>query len=252
MKLSVDRALRAIWLAIGVLLLGFLLVFAVVAVTGWVRTMGADESAVRVARESGQPREEARAVRLGMPDSIRGGTAMIAMVDNGTAYQPRGASAMSGSLAGDIGLRMVNVVFLDDEGARLLLDKPAYITEVRYPRRRDSDPNDSQNWISYQVVMEDGNGNGQLDGRDPRSLYVTDLEGRNLRPVIRPPMRLQRHEAIGPGRILVYALEPPQGQQVAEDRMRQRAFVYETATGKLLPFTALDAAADRAAGILAR
>jgi len=250
MKLSVDRALRAIWLAIGVLLLGFLLVFAVVAVTGWIRTMGADEAAVRVARESARPREEARAVRVGMPDSVRGGTAMIAMVGNGRDYQVR-AFAASG-YSGDKGALMVNVMFLDDQGARLLLDKPAYIGEVRYPRPRDSSINASQDWISYQVAMEDGNGNGQLDDRDPRSLYVTDLEGRNLRPVIRPPMRLLEHQAIGPGRILVFALEPPQGQQVAEDRMRQRAFVYETVTGKLLPFTALDAAADRAARILAR
>jgi hypothetical protein len=250
MKLSVDRALRAIWLAIGVLLLGFLLVFAVVAVSGWIRTMGADEAAVRVARESGEPREEARAVRVGMPDSIRGSSVMIAMVGNGRAYQVRGFAASEYS--GDRGAAMVNVMFLDDQGARLLLDKPAYIAEVGYPRPRDSSASPSQNWISYQVAMEDGNGNGQLDDRDPRSLYVTDLEGRNLRPVIRPPMRLLEHEAIGPGRILVYALEPPQGQQVAEDRMRQRAFVYETATGKLLPFTVLDAATDRAAGILAR
>ncbi|HEY0036927.1 MAG TPA: hypothetical protein VGB66_09595, partial [Longimicrobium sp.] len=122
MKLSVDRALRAIWLVIGVLLLGFLLVFAVVAVTGWIRTMGADEAAVRVARESGQPRQEARAVRLGMPDSIRGSMAMIAMVGNGLAYQ--------GRYRGDKEQPPVNVVFLDDQGARLLLDKPAYIGEV--------------------------------------------------------------------------------------------------------------------------
>jgi hypothetical protein len=249
MMLSVDRALRAIWLSIGVLLLGFLLVLAVVAVTGWIRTMGADEAAVRVARESGAPREEARAVRVGIPDSIRGSSVMIAMVGNGRDYLVR-EFAMSG-YAGHKGAPMVNVVFLDDQGARLLLDKPAYLAEVRYPRPRDP-ASASQNWISYQVAMEDGNGNGQLDDRDPRSLYVTDLEGRNLRPVIRPPLRLLEHEPIGPGRILVYALEPPQGQQVAEDRMRQRAFVYETATGKLLPFTALDAATERAASILAR
>ena len=249
MKLSVDRALRAIWLAIGVLLLGFLLVFAVVAVTGWIRTMGADEAAVRVARESGAPREEPRAVRVGLPDSIRGSSVMIATVGNGRGYQPRATDASVH--AGEMGSPMVNVVFLDDQGARLLLDTPAYITEVRYPRLRE-EHTAAQDWISYQVATEDGNGNGQLDDRDPRSLYVTDLEGRNLRPVIRAPMRLLVHKAIGPGRILVYALEPPQGQQVAEDRMRQRAFVYETATGKLLPFTALDAATDRAAGILAR
>jgi hypothetical protein len=249
MKLSVDRALQAIWLAIGVLLLGFLLVFAVVAVTGWIRTMGADEAAVRVARESGPAREEARAVRVGMPDSIRGSTAMIAMVGNGRDYQVRTFARSEHS--GDKGAPMVNVMFLDDQGARLLMDKPAYIGEVRYPRPREA-ASPAQDWISYEIATEDGNGNGQLDDRDPRSLYVTDLQGRNLRPVIRPPMRLLEHRAIGPGRILVYALEPPQGQQVAEDRMRQRAFVYETATGRLLPFTVLDAATDRAAGILAR
>ena len=250
MKLSVDRALKAIWLAIGVLLLGFLAVFAVVAVTGWIRTMGADEAAVRVAREGAPPREESRAVRVGMPDSIRGGTAMIAMVGNGRDYE---AGYGLVSRRGDKGLPTVNVVFLDDQGARLLLDRPAFIGEVRYPRPRDPSPSAAQDWIGYQVALEDGNGNGQLDERDPRSLYVTDLDGRNLRPVLRPPLRLLDYQPIAPGRILVYALEPPQGAQaVAEDRMRQRAFVYEVATGKLLPFTLLDAATDRAASILAR
>ncbi len=249
MKLSVDRALRAIWLSIGVLLLGFLLVLAVVAVTGWIRTMGADEAAVRVASESGAPREETRAVRVGMPDSIRGSTSMIAMVGNGRDYQVRAFATRDYS--GGKSAPMVNVMFLDDQGARLLLDKPAYIGEVRYPHPREA-AGPAQDWISYEIAMDDGNGNGQLDDRDPRSLYVTDLEGRNLRPVIRPPMRLLAHQALGPGRILVYALEPPQGQQVAEYRMRQRAFVYETATGKLLPFAVLDGATDRAAGILAR
>lgn len=248
MKLSVDRALRAIWLAIGVVLLGFLLVFAVVALTGWIRTMGADDAAVRVAREGAAPPQESRAVRLGMPDSIRGSATVIALVSNGVDFHPA-------YVAGGTSYRptpTVNVLFLDDQGVRLLLDKPAYIHDVDYPERGDSLPGDVREWISYEMALEDGNRNGKLDDRDPRSLYVSDLEGRNLRAVIRPPLRLLQHEPIGPGRILVYALEPPKGQQVPEDRMRQRAFVYETATGKLLPFTVLDAAADRAAAILAR
>jgi hypothetical protein len=250
MKLSVERALRAIWLAIGVLLLGFLLVFAVVAVTGWIRTMGADEAAVRVAKESGAPREEAHAVRLSMPDSVRGGRAMIVLVGSGPDVQ---GGYGAGSSRSGRQPATVNVIFLDGLGARLLLDSPAYVAEVRYPQVRDSSAaGQRQNWIAYHMALEDGNGNGRLDERDPRSLYVSDLEGRNLRPLVRPPLRLLDYRALGPGRILVYALEPPPGRQVPEDRMRQRAFVYDVATGKVLPFTALDAAADRAASILAR
>lgn len=248
MKLSLDRTLKALWLAIGVLLLGFLLVIAVVALTGWIRTMGADDAAVRVAKEGEPPREEPRAVRVGMPDSIRGSTAVIALVSNGVDYQPMYVAAASAYRS----TPTVNVLFLDDQGARLLLDRPAYIHDVDYPERRDSLAVAAREWISYEMALEDGNRNGKLDERDPRALYVTDLMGRNLRPVIRPPLRLLEHEPIGPGRILVYALEPPPGQQVPEDRMRQRAFVYELATGKLLPFTVLDGAADRAAAILAR
>jgi hypothetical protein len=91
-----------------------------------------------------------------------------------------------------------------------------------------------------------------VDARDAVALYVTDLQGRDLRPVLGPPLRYQAHEAFGPGRILVHALEPPRGEAVPEERMRQRAFVYDVRTGQLAAYAAMDSAADRAASILAR
>ncbi len=52
--------------------------------------------------------------------------------------------------------------------------------------------------------------------------------------------------------MLVYAMEPPAGQQVDLDRMRQRAFLYDVASGTLAPYTALDSAVARAARTVGR
>ncbi|HEU0298852.1 MAG TPA: hypothetical protein VFR37_05340, partial [Longimicrobium sp.] len=104
----------------------------------------------------------------------------------------------------------------------------------------------------YVLALNDGNGDRRVDGRDDVALYVTDLQGRNLRPVLGPPLRYQAHEAFGPDRILVYALEPPRGERVPEERMRQRAFLYDVRSSQLTAYAAMDSAADRAGRILAR
>ena len=44
----------------------------------------------------------------------------------------------------------------------------------------------------------------------------------------------------------------PFRQELEADGGRQRAFIYDVASGRLSPFTALDAAGDRAAAILPR
>ena len=41
--------------------------------------------------------------------------------------------------------------------------------------------NPAQDWIAYEVALEDGNKDGRLDERDPRTLDVSGLDGRNLR-----------------------------------------------------------------------
>jgi hypothetical protein len=147
----------------------------------------------------------------------------------------------------------VNVIFVDDQGARLLLDRPAYIRVIDIPGGPDDSQADpAQDWIAYELALEDGNKDGRLDERDPRSLYVSGLDGRNLRPVVQPPLRASEYAPIRAGRMLVYAMEPVAGTAGNQARTRQRAFIYDVASGRLMPFQALDAAGEQAAAILAR
>lgn len=256
MKLSIDRTLKLLWLAIGVLLLLFLVAIGVTMVGEAVGSRRARSEAVRVVREGRAAGDEPRAVRYGPPQGIRGTDTRIAFVDYGSGY----STTSSGGYFSDRRATGtdVNVMFIDAQGVRLLFDRPALIREISYPR---VDPGGSaaaleqverREWISYVLALDDTNRNGRLDDRDAVALYVTDLDGRNLRPVVSPPLRYQDHVAVGATQLLVYALEAPPGQNVGESRMRQRAFIYDVRVGRLSPYAALDSAAEQAGRILRR
>lgn len=248
---SLDRTLKLLWLGIGGLLLLFLLAGGVMVMSQMIRNAGAGDEAVRVAA-SAQPRQQRRAIRYTPPFPVRGTQTQIVMVSYGDDHEAY-AYASGGYASSGPREAQVNVMFVDGQGARLLLDRPAYIREVSYPEVRDTPPADPpRDWISYVISLHDTNGNGELENRDAASLYVSDLDGRNLRPVTRPPLRYGRHAALDPARILVYALEPPPGEPVAEERMRQRAFIYDLRAGRLSPYAAMDSAAERAGRILRR
>jgi hypothetical protein len=248
MKPSLDRTLKLLWLAIGALLLLFLAMGGVMVLAQVIGNAGAGREAARVASDAPAAAEAAQPVRYGMPDSIRGTATRIVMVSDGSqpAYGRRRESYGYGGEGGGAG---VNVLFLDGNGVRLLLDRPAFIREVSYPK---GGADAARQWISYVVALVDTNHDGRLDQGDAVALYVTDLDGRNLRPVLSPPLRYQSHEPLGPARILVYALQAPAGAAVDEERMRQRAFVYDLASGQLAPYAAMDSAAELAGLILQR
>jgi hypothetical protein len=249
MPLPLDRSLKLLWLAIGVILLLFLAGAGVMILSEVIGNAGAGREAARVANEGGPPAvPPPAAVRYGMPLPIRGTGTRIVMVDHGRGYV--GSSGDSYSSRGRSGSE-ANVMFVDAQGVRLLLDRPAYIRDVSYPLPTETGEVPRE-WISYVMALDDSNGDRRVDGRDASALYVTDLQGRNLRPVLRPPLRYQSHDAFGPGRILVYALEAPRGPTVPEERMRQRAFIYDVGAGQLTPYAAMDSAADQAGRILAR
>lgn len=246
-KPSLDRTLKLLWLAIGILLLTLLTGGGVMILAQVIGNMGSRDTAVRVAGENRAPREEPRAVRLAEPDSIHGTTTRLVAVEYGRAYQPEGGgyAAASSRYSSRV---LANVIFLDAQGARLLVDRPANIADMVFPVSEDH----VQRFITYRIAFDDTNRDGKLDRHDASTLYVTDVEGRNLRPVLRPPLRLHSFQALDAGRMLVYALEPPRGAAVDEDRMRQRAFIYDVASGQLSPYVALDSVAERAGQILRR
>ncbi|HEU4883731.1 MAG TPA: hypothetical protein VFT45_15845 [Longimicrobium sp.] len=247
MKPSLDRTLKLLWLAIGALFLLFLVVGGLMVLGQVIGNAGAGSEAERVASGGEPPAEkEAVAVRYGMPDSILGTATRIVRVDGGP---PQGRRASYESRYGGYGESetSVNVMFVDEAGVRLLLDRPGFIRDLSYPGAQAKDA--PREWISYVVALDDTDRSGKLDAQDAMALYVTDLDGHNLRPVLSPPLRYRSHEAFGPGRILVYALE---GTGDDETRLRQRAFLYDTRTNRLAPYAALDTAAERAGRILQR
>lgn len=249
-RLSLNRTLALLWTAIGVLLLLLLVGALGMIVVQAVRNAGAAEDAVRVASETRPARQAPRAVRYGAPAEVRGTATRLVLVRYGKGEELSGGYA-SYSRDG----AWVNVVFIDGGEARLLLDRPGYIQDIAYPGVNDASrpATDSlQTWITYVMAVEDTDRNGQLDHRDRTGLYVSTVDGRNLRPVLAPPLRYSAHHVLDAQRMLVYALEPPAGAEVGEDRMRQRAFIYDMASGRLSPYTALDSAAERAGRILQR
>jgi hypothetical protein len=252
MKLNLDRSFRVVWLVVGGLVLLFLLVGGVLVAVQWIGNAGAADDAARVATESHPTRQDFRPVRYGMPVSLRGTSTRMVLVGAGEAPNRSSSYAYDDRGPGP----WINVIFLDASGARVLLDRPAYIRSVDHPEPPAGDggapSNPMQTWITYVMALDDSNRNEEVESQDAQGLYVSDVEGGNLRPVLRPPLRYTSHQAMEGGRILVYALEPPARQQVDEKRMRQRAFVYDVASGRLTPHAALDSAAARAGQILGR
>ena len=242
-----DRTLRWVWLINGValllLLVGGAIALLVAALPG---LGGGGDSADSPSRASAAAtRDSAAPLRYDPPLRVRGSDTRIVVVRRGTGYTYRNTSSSSGRVAE---APAVNVIFLDGGGgARLLLDRPGYISEIRYPGDASEEARgDSLRWIVLEAALEDSNGDRAVDERDRRSLYVTGLDGRGIRRVLPPGFELRDWEAQPGGGLVVTAVELRSGP----GPMPERAFVVDPAGG-VRPYAALDsavAAAGRIAG----
>ncbi|HEX8454779.1 MAG TPA: hypothetical protein VF647_22065 [Longimicrobium sp.] len=266
-----DRLLKRVWLvngfivlALGLLSIGMLL-FTFLGETFRPRS----EPAVRVAAGTPDARSAPRAIRYGAPTVVRGTPTQLVTVHHGEADQPLAENyadeAYSTTSRGAYHGPVVNVIFLTPGApqGRVLLDHPALIRNLQYPSRERPDAylspgggsqaDSLQTWISYEIADRDTNGDGKLSAADQAGLFVSALDGTGLRRVLPDPFRLVSHEPTPDRRgLLVMALEPPRGKEVKEEEMRQRSFIYDVASGRLVPYAVLDSAADRAARIVGR
>ena len=210
-------------------------------------------AAVPVAEVRG-PGAPPRAIRYDAPRAIRGTTTRLVEIRHGKADQPR---QEYGVYAAEVERPepLVNVIFLTpgEPQGRLLMERPALIHDIWFPpaenrERLGFDEDTLATWIAYRITDRDTNADGRLDSDDDVGLYVSALDGTGLRRILPKPLRMVSHTTTPDRRgILILALEPPRGRSVPMEQMRQRAFLFDVASGRLTPYTALDDAADRAA-----
>ena len=249
MSSRVDRLLRWVWLINGILLLALLVIGTLFVLGAWITDLAAGDPAAAGAPQGGSPEpERPRAVRYDAPAPIRGTATRIVLVRHGQGYRASAAFSDSGSGSGGAEGPIVNVAFLDGQGGRLLLDRPAYVSEVRWPGNPMVGPDSTLRWIVYEMALDDGNRDGRVDHRDPLGLYVSDLSGGGLRPVLPRGFRLRGWEPRPDGTLFITALPEPARSQ-DPDQLPQRAFLVGP-DGQARPYAALDSLAEAAGRIL--
>ncbi|HEX8904232.1 MAG TPA: hypothetical protein VF771_05280 [Longimicrobiaceae bacterium] len=237
----IDRWLRWVWLINGVALLALLAASAVFLIAGALQNLGGGGPV-----EPSETHSEAKyggdaPLRYDPPQAIRGSETRIVVIRRGTGYTYRNTSSSTRGAEAPA----VNIAFLDARGARLLLDRPAYIAHVRYPGEAGSGSRaDSLHWIVYEAALEDSNGDRRIDDRDRRSLYVTGLDGRGLRRVLPDGFELRDWAGQPDGSLVATAVQ----LQPGDAPLPERAFVLES-SGGVRPYAALDSAVAAAARI---
>ncbi|HKP73904.1 MAG TPA: hypothetical protein VJT67_00115 [Longimicrobiaceae bacterium] len=257
-----DHLLKQVWLINGFLLLalGTLMLIAMMWAAGSTLLIGGREVVAVPAAGAPKP-ASARAVRFEPPAAMRGTSTQLVVVYNGRADEAELESSLEygsrgrGSYGSPSG-PMVNVVFVDSgkPQGRLLLDRAAYIHSLRYPGADPGSRDSLQTWISYEISIADTNQDGELDSEDDASLWVSALDGTGFRRVTPDGLHVTQHW-MRPDRrsIGIMTLEQPRSDRHASrDEMRQRAFVYDVPTGRLMPFAPLEQPLARAAEILGR
>jgi len=257
---DMDRWLKRLWMVNGVLLLGLLVLGTGALLVSWLSGAFGRRNAVVAPDTMDAGPVKPRAVRFSAPREIWGTKTRLVIVRYGKGQQ--GAGFGSGS---DMSRReyysydgdrdsdgpRVNVIFLrGTEPGRVLLDKAAFIGWLDFPSDK---PDSLERWITYHIAFDDTNKDGRLDSEDRQDLYVSDIEGLNLRRVLPPGMRLLDEDPLGDGRyLIVTALQVPEDFRGSEDELRERAFLYDVQTGATTPYAGLDSLVQRAARVLGR
>jgi len=246
-----ERLLKRVWLVNGLLLavlFGALAIWLVVELgSSWFHRRSAVITAT-----GGAPAERAsRAVRYDPPQSIWKSTTRIVLIGYGKAFErPAPKGFASSESYGERYALYVNAIFLEPGGGpgHLLLDRPALIRSVNFPRSKDDS---LQAWITYEIAFEDTDGDGGLDEDDAASLYVSDLHGGSFRRVLPEGWSILTHEPLDGRRMVVLALRSAErGDRRSLNEAPERAFVYDVQSGRAEPYTALDSLTARAARIV--
>lgn len=154
------------------------------------------------------------------------------------------------SLANDIGdalLKYVNVIFLDENYQVIssLLDKKASILEIEPQRKRysyrDEEIDTTVKYIAYLIAFEDSNKDEKLNSADYHNLYISTLDGKNLKRVTEN-INIERFEFINSNSQIF--IKYTNRENIREEHKKQRFAIYDIESSKFLNMSSIDKEID--------
>ncbi|APZ45378.1 hypothetical protein BW723_03265 [Polaribacter reichenbachii] len=155
------------------------------------------------------------------------------------------------SVANDIGdalLKYVNVIFLDENYQVItsLLDKKASILEIEPQRKRFSYREDKLDktvkYIAYLIAFEDSNKDRKINSADYHDLYLSTLDGKNLRRVSEN-INIERFEFINSNTQIF--IKFTSRENIREEHKKQRFAIYDIESSKFLNMSSLENEIDK-------
>lgn len=154
------------------------------------------------------------------------------------------------SVANDIGdslLKFVNIIFVDENYQVItsLLKKKASILQIEPQRKRYKLERDELDktvkYIAYLIAFEDSNKDGKLNSADNHDLYLSDLNGKNLK-IITNSINLDRFEFTNSNSQIF--IKYTDRENIREEYKKQKFAIYDIESSKLLNMSSIDKELD--------
>ncbi len=247
-----DKWLRIIWLVNGILLLIMFGSGLKDTIEGWIPRGGGEPSGPIVGKEL----EKAKADTLALQDIVstvperigRTHYSYLSLAAKDLAkpsgmpkYSEKGyseavkysrPSGASDEIIFNSYDEAINIIFLSDDGSdmRLLLREKGAVVSTDIPSSDDT----AQSYNLYQIVFRDTNGDGRLTSEDRSILYISDLDGRNLRPLLPDSVDAKRVvRSFRDDEIFIMCQIRPRDPKVPESDWREIIYRYDVLAQKL-------------------
>jgi hypothetical protein len=143
----------------------------------------------------------------------------------------------------------INLVFMSDDGTdvRLLLKEKAAIVRTQIPSSQDT----TDSFILYRIVFRDSNGDGLLTWDDDSVPYISDLDGRNLHPLVPDSIDVTAvDKSFRDNELFISGLIRPKDAKVPKADWPETLFKYDIAARRLSPILRDDKVLDEARRML--
>jgi hypothetical protein len=262
-KMEMNKFLKIIWSVNGViLLLVFLLAGVLVLVQLFDSFRFRSQPEIIVGKELEKAKAEGlilQGLTYDEPRPVLYTDLYILPVSVKTYENPKDANSNRFSLKSSSAeeySNVVNVIFLDKSfnTESVLLDKKGFIEAFRYPSSQriypyHTDSEDTvQHHITYLIAFEDSDKDGALNEQDYSDLYLSDLNGKNLRPIT-TGVNISEYYFVDRNQILIKYTR--RGNQAAEHKKESFA-LYSIKENQLKDLTSLHDTLNKLEDIIIR